>query len=116
MFWFYVLPLGFLLTMYTVTGYDASAHVSEETQNASVSAAKGVWQSVFYSAIIGWFVLLAITFAVGDVKVGNEAAGYAPARSSTARHGLLGGEARHPHRARSASCSAACPASRAPRA
>src|SRR5581483_7149397 len=24
MFWFYVLPLGFLLTMYTITGYDAS--------------------------------------------------------------------------------------------
>ena len=78
-FWFYVLPLGFLLTMYTVTGYDASAHVSEETQNASVAAAKGVWQSVFYSAIIGWFVLLAITFAVGSADVGNEAAGYTPA-------------------------------------
>ena len=31
MYWCYVLPLGFLLTMYTITGYDASAHVSEET-------------------------------------------------------------------------------------
>ncbi|HMS63179.1 MAG TPA: amino acid permease [Solirubrobacteraceae bacterium] len=78
-FWFYVLPLGFLLTMYTVTGYDASAHVSEETKGASISAARGVWQSVFYSAIIGWFVLLAITFAVGSADVGNEAAGYTPA-------------------------------------
>jgi amino acid transporter len=63
MFWFYVLPLGFLLTMYTITGYDASAHVSEETDNAAESAAKGVWRSVFYSAVIGWMVLLAITFA-----------------------------------------------------
>ena len=27
-FWFYVLPLGFLLTMYTQTGYDASAHIA----------------------------------------------------------------------------------------
>ena len=34
MFWFYVLPLGFLLTMYTQTGYDASAHLSEETKGA----------------------------------------------------------------------------------
>src|SRR5690348_14404230 len=25
-FWLYVLPLGFLLTQYTITGYDASAH------------------------------------------------------------------------------------------
>jgi amino acid transporter len=28
-FWFLVLPLGFLLTMYTQTGYDASAHTAE---------------------------------------------------------------------------------------
>ena len=40
-FWFYVLPLGFLLTMYTQTGYDASAHVSEETQGAALGAAQG---------------------------------------------------------------------------
>jgi amino acid transporter len=64
MYWYYVLPLGFLLTMYTITGYDASAHVSEETHNAAESAPKGVWRSVFYSAVIGWIVLLAITFAI----------------------------------------------------
>jgi amino acid transporter len=63
-FWFYVLPLGWLLTMYTITGYDASAHVSEETHGAEESAPKGVWRSVFYSAVFGWIVLLAITFAI----------------------------------------------------
>jgi amino acid transporter len=66
MFWWYVLPLGFLLTQYTITGYDASAHISEETHGADGSAPKGVWQSVFYSAIIGYVVLLAITFAAAD--------------------------------------------------
>jgi amino acid transporter len=65
-FWFYILPLGFLLTQYTITGFDASAHMSEETRDAQVGAARGVWQSIFYSAVIGWFVLLAITFAVQD--------------------------------------------------
>ncbi|MCD6727536.1 MAG: amino acid permease [Solirubrobacteraceae bacterium] len=74
-FWFYVLPLGFLLTMYTQTGYDASAHVSEETRGASVTAAKGVWRSVFWSGVIGWLVLLAITFAVSDPNVVTEAGG-----------------------------------------
>jgi amino acid transporter len=63
-FWLYVLPVGFLLTMYTITGYDASAHISEETHGAAESAPKGVWRSVFYSAVIGWIVLLAITFAI----------------------------------------------------
>ncbi len=75
MFWIYVLPLGFLLTQYTITGFDASAHISEETHGASRSAARGVWQSIFYSALIGWFVLLAITFAATDVAAVNEGAG-----------------------------------------
>ena len=70
-----MLPVGFLLTMYTVTGYDASAHVSEETVEAEQAAAKGIWQSVFFSAIIGWFVLLAITFAAVDTKAINAAGG-----------------------------------------
>ncbi len=74
-FWFYVLPLGFLLTMYTQTGYDASAHVSEETHGASEAAAKGVWRSVFWAGVIGWVVLLAITFAVSDAGPINEAGG-----------------------------------------
>jgi amino acid transporter len=65
-FWFYVLPLGFLLTQYTITGFDASAHLSEETQGAADGAAKGIWKSIFYSAIGGWVLLLAFLFAVQD--------------------------------------------------
>jgi len=65
-FWFYVLPLGFLLTQYTITGYDASAHLSEETQGAADSAAKGIWQSIFYSAIGGYVLLLSFVYAVQD--------------------------------------------------
>src|SRR3954447_19471695 len=62
-YWLYVLPLGFLLTQYTITGFDASAHISEETRGAAKAAAKGVWRSIFYSAVIGWILLLALTFA-----------------------------------------------------
>ena len=65
-FWFYVLPLGFLLTQYTITGIDASAHLSEETHGASQGAAKGIWKSIFYSAIGGWILLLAFLYAVQD--------------------------------------------------
>jgi amino acid transporter len=67
-FWFYVIPLGFLLTQYTITGYDASAHLSEETHSAADSAAKGIWRSIFYSAIGGYVLLLAFVFAVQDQK------------------------------------------------
>ncbi len=63
----YLLPISAILTQYTITGYDASAHLSEETQGAANSAAKGIWQSIFYSAIGGWILLLTFLFAVQDV-------------------------------------------------
>ena len=74
-FWFLVLPVGFLLAMYTQTGYDASAHTAEETRGAATAAAKGVWRSVFWSAVIGWLVLLAFLFAATDVAAVNESGG-----------------------------------------
>jgi amino acid transporter len=74
-FWLLVLPIGFLLAMYTQTGYDASAHTAEETRGAAITAAQGVWRSVFFSALIGWFVLLGFLFAASDVDAVNEGAG-----------------------------------------
>jgi amino acid transporter len=67
-FLFGVLPLSVILTQYTITGYDASAHLSEETHKAADGAAKGIWRSIFYSAIGGWILLLAFLFAVQDEK------------------------------------------------
>src|SRR3954463_9084573 len=84
MFWFYVLPLGFLLTQYTITGFDASAHISEETHGAAKAAAQGVWRSVFWSCVGGWLVLLAITFAATDVDGINKGAGSSLAVFATA--------------------------------
>ncbi len=65
-YWLLVVPFGLLLTQYTITGFDASAHLSEETTAASQAAAKGIWQSIFYSAIGGWILLLAFLFAIPD--------------------------------------------------
>jgi amino acid transporter len=65
-FFLYILPLSGILTQYTITGYDASAHLSEETQSASTGAAKGIWQSILYSGIGGWILLLSFLFAVQD--------------------------------------------------
>jgi len=65
-FLLYVLPLSAILTQYTITGYDASAHLSEETHKPANSAAKGLWRSIFYSGIGGWILLLSFLFAVQD--------------------------------------------------
>jgi len=70
-YWLLVVPFGLLLTQYTITGFDASAHLSEETASASKAAAKGIWQSIFYSAIGGWILLLAFLFAIPNDASGN---------------------------------------------
>lgn len=88
-FWFIILPLSFLLTQYTITGFDASAHLSEETAGAAMGAAKGIWQSIFYSAVGGYILLLAVTFAIPNDSKGNPdyaaSAGAASATCSTTR-------------------------------
>jgi amino acid transporter len=74
-YWFLVLPLGLLLTQYTITGFDASAHLSEETNEASQAAAKGIWRSIFYSAVGGWILLLGVLFAIQPGDIDSVASG-----------------------------------------
>jgi amino acid transporter len=64
----FIFMLGFLQAQYTYTGYDASAHLSEETHDASRTAAKGVVISVLVSAVAGWVLILALTFAIKDLN------------------------------------------------
>ncbi len=66
-FWF-VFGIGLLMAQYTITGYDASAHMSEETRLASRAAAIGMVMSVVVSVVFGFVLLVAITFAVPDVQ------------------------------------------------
>ncbi|MEA2397772.1 MAG: hypothetical protein QOK25_1328 [Thermoleophilaceae bacterium] len=83
-FWFLVMPIGFVLTMYTQTGYDASAHTAEETKGAAIAAAQGVWRSVALSALFGWVVLLALLFSASNEKGITDAGGGATAVITTA--------------------------------
>jgi amino acid permease (GABA permease) len=61
---FYVLLLGLLLAQYTFTGYDASAHMTEETHGAARSGPRGIVMSILVSLIAGWILLIGITFAI----------------------------------------------------
>ncbi|MER5641223.1 amino acid permease [Kitasatospora sp. NPDC002227] len=63
---FYVSLLGLLLAQYTLTGYDASAHMTEETHDAARSGPKGIVNSILVSLVAGWILLLGITFAIQD--------------------------------------------------
>jgi amino acid transporter len=63
----YLFSLCLLLPIYTITGYDASAHTSEETKNAAMSVPRGIVTSVFWSSIAGWIMVAAITIAIPDM-------------------------------------------------
>ena len=60
----YVLLLGLLLAQYTFTGYDASAHMTEETRDAARSGPRGIVTSIVVSLFAGWLLLIGITFAI----------------------------------------------------
>lgn len=53
----WVFALGLLLPIYTITGYDASAHTSEETKNAAHSVPRGMISSVLWSSLFGYIML-----------------------------------------------------------
>ena len=61
----YPLIFAFLFSLlqanWTYTGYDASAHVAEETVGARISSAWGIFLSVAVSAVVGYVFLLALT-------------------------------------------------------
>jgi amino acid transporter len=66
-FWL-VFGLGLLMSQYTITGFDASAHMAEETHQASRMAAVGMYMSVVVSVIFGFVLLVAVTFAVPSTQ------------------------------------------------
>jgi amino acid permease (GABA permease) len=61
---FYIFLIGLLNAQYTFTGYDASAHVSEETIQARISAPKGIVNSIWISLVFGFLVLFAVSIAI----------------------------------------------------
>jgi amino acid transporter len=62
-----VFLLGLLLPIYTITGFDASAHTSEETQDAQRAVPRGIVTSVLYSGIGGWIMLCAFVIAIPNM-------------------------------------------------
>lgn len=66
----YLFALSLLLPIYTITGYDASAHTSEETYRAAHSVPRGIVDSVLWSALFGWAMVAAIVIAIPDLAVG----------------------------------------------
>jgi amino acid permease (GABA permease) len=89
----YVVLIGLLLAQYTFTGYDASAHMTEETKSAAVAGPKGIVMSIIVSLVAGWILLIGVTFAIQNYtgEVGS-ATGVPPAQIFLDAVGATGGK------------------------
>lgn len=63
----YVMLIGLLLAQWTLVGYDASAHVTEETQNPRKNAPWGIVLAVVISIFFGLIMLVAVTLSIPDL-------------------------------------------------
>jgi amino acid transporter len=90
---FYVVLLGLLLAQYTFTGYDASAHMTEETHNAARSGPRGIVMSIVVSLFAGWVLLIGVTFAIQHYSAEvSSSTGVPPAQIFIDAVGLTGGK------------------------
>jgi len=66
------LPVMFLLALiwpvYTITGFDASAHTSEETVQAAHNVPRGILRSVLVSGGAGWIMVSSFVLAMPDLR------------------------------------------------
>jgi amino acid transporter len=65
---FFAFMFSLLQANWTYTGYDASAHVAEETIGARVSSAWGIFMSVAVSAVVGYIFLFVLTTHLPDLS------------------------------------------------
>ncbi|HAM71796.1 MAG TPA: amino acid permease [Verrucomicrobiales bacterium] len=66
----WLFALGFLFPAYTITGFDASAHTSEETLDAARNVPRGIIRSVWVSSLLGWLMACAILLAMPSIPEG----------------------------------------------
>jgi amino acid transporter len=64
---FWLFALSFLLPAYTITGFDASAHTSEETVGAAREVPRSIIRAVLVSGVFGWIMLVAVLLAIPDM-------------------------------------------------
>jgi amino acid transporter len=62
-----LLMLGLLLPVYTLTGYDASAHTAEETVDASRNVPRGIIHAVLWATLFAWVLSCAFVMAIPDM-------------------------------------------------
>ncbi|KAI5015155.1 hypothetical protein ZWY2020_056545 [Hordeum vulgare] len=81
----YAVVLSLLVSQYSLYGYDAAAHLTEETKGADKNGPIAILSSIGIISVFGWVYILALTFSIQDFgylyNTANETAGtFVPAQ------------------------------------
>jgi len=60
---FYTCCIGLLMCLFSFSGYEAGAHMAEETKNATISAPKGIIFTCIASALTGFLYVVGLLYA-----------------------------------------------------
>ncbi|KAL8170819.1 hypothetical protein V2J09_022623 [Rumex salicifolius] len=76
----YAVVLSLLVSQYSLYGYDAAAHLTEETKGADKNGPIAILASIGMISVFGWAYILALTFSIQNFNylydTTNETAGY----------------------------------------
>ncbi|CAF0929141.1 unnamed protein product [Adineta steineri] len=64
----YVVLIGLLQAQYCLAGYDAAAHMCEETKRADISGPWGMISALVGSVFLGWFFLISLLTGVRNYE------------------------------------------------
>ncbi|CAM6032994.1 unnamed protein product [Sphagnum compactum] len=60
----YAILLSWLVSQYSLYGYDAAAHLTEETKGADINGPIAILSSIGLISVFGWGFILALTFSI----------------------------------------------------
>ena len=60
----YSVLLSWLVSQYSLYGYDAAAHLTEETRNADRNGPLAILSSIGMISVFGWAFILALSFSI----------------------------------------------------
>lgn len=65
----YAVILSFLVSQYSLYGYDAAAHLTEETRGADKNGPIAILSSIGIISVFGWAYILALTFSIQVILI-----------------------------------------------
>lgn len=63
---------GFLSVAWTMTDYDAAAHIAEETKNPAVTVPTAISTALGFTYVVGWLFNIVLAFTMGPLNLDSD--------------------------------------------